>query len=695
MVTSEADVLADNGRSLANCYDTLLDNAFGNFRQLLESVTLTPAMGRYLDMLGNTKGNVITGLHANENYAREIMQVFPVGLYRIWPDGTLVLDSNGELVPTYDQNVIMGFAATFTGWRYGQPTQANGHLPLNLTGTANYTNPMVLVPSQHDLGTKLLLDNVVLPQAWGTQTISTNSDFDSYGQTNIEMALDNIFYNQNVGPFICRQLIQRLVTSNPSRDYLYRVVQEFNDNGAGVRGDMQAVIRAILLDYEARSTALLNKPGYGNLREPLLRVTAAARAFAPASPTLSGTYAQNGLTVTCATSIPHRITNSENVWLTFTDNSGHTVPPTQSYSVSTPTATTFTFNAPGLSSGSYSQISGTISNEVSGVTDSTNLVTVNVTGHGLISGNRVSLAFTSGGAAAAIFQVVHVNDANSFIVETSDTVTRTGNLVIPKWTGGGFTTSRGTNVNVSLTGPHGLSVGDSVYINFPAGYVADGEYQVVTVPDATHFTIVAPSSPNTTQNGQSVYALVPPQLVRSGTVSIQLGNYNVGYTDTGNTSSLGQTPLHSPTVFNFFFPDFKFPGALASAGITTPEFMLTSDTEVMFQMNFLYNGLMNNGSNTNGLCSFSSGNGNIVMDLSPWMTQAFTPNAGVPALVDGLSSLLMGGQLSTTARTTIINYVANTTNLPYFTPPTAAQMRERVKAAAYLLIVSPEFTVQK
>lgn len=696
MVVSEAGVLGDNGRALADYYDTLLDYSFGNFRELLEAVTLTPAMGRYLDMLGNAKGNIATGVHANENYAREIMQLFSVGLYRMWPDGTLILDSNGELVPTYDQNVIMGFAATFTGWGYWQANQANGHLPLNFTGNANYTNPMVLVPSQHDLGTKLLLDNVVLPQAWGTQTISTNSDYDTYGQTNLEMALDNIFYNENVGPFVCRQLIQRLVTSNPSRDYVYRVVQKFNDNGFGVRGDMQAVIRAVLLDYEARSTDLLNKPGYGKLREPLLRVTAAARAFAPSAQTISGTYSQNGsMTITVNTLTPHRLTNSENLWLSFTDSSGHIVPPTQSYGVTTVNGTTFTINAPGLSSGTYSQITGTISNEVTGTIDSTNLLTVTVNGNGLVVGNQVYLAFTSGGAASGLFQIIHTNNANTFIVETSDTVTRTGNLLIPKWTGGGFTTSRNTNVTVSLIGPHGLSVGDSVLINFPAGYAPDGQYQVVTVPDAAHFTIVAPSSQNANQNGMTVYPLIAPQLVRSGTVNIQFGTYNVNYTDSGGSSSLGQTPLHSPTVFNFFFPDYKFPGAIASAGMTTPEFMLTSDTEVMFQMNFLYNGVMNNGSNTNGLCSFSSGDGDIVLDLSPWMTPGLTSNSGVPAMVDGISSLLLAGQLSPAVRTTIINYVANTANLGYSTPPTAGQMRDRVKAVVYLILVSPDFTVQK
>src|SRR5205085_8696020 len=126
---------------------------------------------------------------------------------------------SGSLVPTYDQNVIMGVASVFTGWNYWQPYQTNGHLPSNFGPSANYTNPMVLVPTHHELGTKLLLDNVMLPQAWGSQAVSSTTNFDIYCLQDLESALDSIFNNQNVGPFICRELIQRLVTSTPSREY--------------------------------------------------------------------------------------------------------------------------------------------------------------------------------------------------------------------------------------------------------------------------------------------------------------------------------------------------------------------------------------------------------------------------------------------------------------------------------------------
>src|SRR5262249_40709501 len=146
--------------------------------------------------------------------------------------------------------------------------------------------------------------------------------------------LDSIFNNQNVGPYICRQLIQRLVTSNPSRDYLYRVVQKFNDNGNGVRGDMKAVVAAILLDSEARGANFMIAPTFGKQREPLLRVTAMARAF-PAPPTMDGTYVESGTqTNTITTPVMHRLKSGDVVKLLFTDTSGNAAPASQAYSVS-------------------------------------------------------------------------------------------------------------------------------------------------------------------------------------------------------------------------------------------------------------------------------------------------------------------------------------------------------------------------
>jgi len=211
------------------------------------------------------------------------MQLFSIGLNRLWPDGTLVMNSQGNLVPTYNQNVREGIASVYTGWSYHQASLTNGLLPTNFSPAADYTDPMVLVPSHHDLGAKLLLDNVVAPPAWGGQTGSNGAAFDAYCENDLEEALDSIFNNGNVGPVVCRELIQRLVTSNPSREYVYRVAQVFNDDGTGVRGNLQAVIQAILLDYEARSPDMISQPAFGKQREPLVRVTELARAF-PAPP---------------------------------------------------------------------------------------------------------------------------------------------------------------------------------------------------------------------------------------------------------------------------------------------------------------------------------------------------------------------------------------------------------------------------
>jgi hypothetical protein len=652
---------------------------------LLEDVTLTPAMGLYLDMRNNDKGNFIFGTHANENYAREINQLFSVGLNRLWSDGTLVLNSQGNLVPTYDQNVINGFAADFTGWNYYQTNQANGRLPTSFGPSANYTNPMVLVPTHHDLGTKRLLDNVMLPAAWGNQTVSSTSTNDDYCSQDLEKAMDNIFNNQNVGPFVCRQLIQRLVTSNPSRDYLYRVVQKFNDNGSGVRGDLQAVIKAILLDYEARSTNVLALSTYGKQREPLLRVTAMARAF-PSPPPITGTYVENGgRSIMITTATTNDFNSGDSVFISYTDTSSNTPPSPQAYSVTVTNRTVFSINAPGMTTGTYGQ--------------SGNVISVTNASHGLSQDDFVYLAFTTGGASNGIYHVDSASSSSVFSVTTSDFVTRTGACVIPRWTGGGFTKT-GTNILMSIAGNHGLSTNDSVFINFsPGAVVSNAIYQVVSVPDAMHFVIVSTNTTSQTDNNPTNFPLVAPPLVRSGTVTIQSSTWTMNATDAGTTSSLSETPLNSPTVFNFYFPDYKFAGQLASAALTTPEFQLTSDTSVVLQMNFLAGGFLTNSpgnpnnTNTNGLSSFTGGDGDIVLDISPWMTTNYTASAGVTNLVDGLNTLLVAGQLSTRAKTNIIAYVNSTTNFPG--PTNSLQMRDRVRAVVHLITASPDFTIQK
>ncbi|HEX4266001.1 MAG TPA: DUF1800 family protein [Verrucomicrobiae bacterium] len=681
MVASETGTLQNHADALGYYYDTLLDNSFGNFRSLLKAVTLTPAMGVYLNMQGNNKGSIITGLHANENYAREINQLFSVGLNRLWPDGTLILDSSGNLVPTYNQDVVNGFAQTFTGWNYYQPNQPNGRYPTNFSPSVNYTNVMVLVPLHHDLNAKLLLDNVTLPPALGNASNTTLTNFDFYCSQDLEQGLDSIFNNQNVGPFICRQLIQRLVTSNPSRGYLYRVAQTFNDNGNGVRGDMAAVIKTVLLDPEARGTNSVSDPAFGKQREPLLRVTAMARAF-PAPPTTTGTYAESGTqTTSVSTPAPHRMNNGDVFELSFNDTSGNPALPNQGYSVTVTGSNTFTINTPNLSSGTYTQ--------------NTNLITLNISGHGLVVGNTAYLTFTTGGGANGVYQVVTVNSSSSFTVATQDAAVRSGNCLLSKISISGFSQSK-TNVTISCAGPHGLSSNETVYVVFNSTTPADGPYQVNTIPDASHFTIVVTNSTSQTQGGGSVYPLDPPALNRSGNVTVQWNTWNLGRTDNGSAFSLSQSPLSSATVFNFFFPNYEFPGALASAGLTTPEFQLTSDTSVALQMNFLEGGILVNNGNTNGLSSFNNGGGAIVLDLGPWISTNYTAPANVPALVDSLNSLLVAGQLSAAGKSNIVRYVTNTVNFPFsMTAPTQSQMRDRVRAVVHLITASPDFTIQK
>ncbi|MBI3475006.1 MAG: DUF1800 domain-containing protein [Acidobacteria bacterium] len=236
-------------------------DSFGNFSTLLKDVTLSPAMGNYLDMANNDGCN---GCSPNENYAREVMQLFTIGLVQLNPDGTPQTDGSGNPIPTYSQDTIEGFAHTFTGWSY--PPQP-GKSP-QFYSDRYYSGPMLPFDNHHDKGAKLLLNGVSL-SAGGT------------AQADLDAALANIFNHPNVGPFISKQLIQKLVMSNPSPDYVSRVAQVFNDNGSGVRGDMKAVISAILLDPEARrgDDPAQVQSSDGHLKEPLLQMISVMRAL--------------------------------------------------------------------------------------------------------------------------------------------------------------------------------------------------------------------------------------------------------------------------------------------------------------------------------------------------------------------------------------------------------------------------------
>lgn len=260
MVTSDKGALVDFPYSLADYYDVLTRHAFGNFRDLIEEVTLHPAMGVYLSMLGNEKPDFANNIRPDENYARELMQLFSIGLVELNPDGTVRLDAQSQPIPTYDQSIIEGFAHVFTGWTFAGVGAFHTQWPPE---ASQYT-PMQLWSQYHDTGAKTLLNDVVLPAG---QT----------GVQDLDAALDNIFQHANVGPFISRALIQRLVTSNPSPGYVSRVASVFNNNGSGVKGDLAAVVKAILTDPDARPAVRSDTDG--KIKEPLLRLMQLWRAY--------------------------------------------------------------------------------------------------------------------------------------------------------------------------------------------------------------------------------------------------------------------------------------------------------------------------------------------------------------------------------------------------------------------------------
>jgi len=256
--------------AMANYQRIFLQNAFGNFRDILYAVTVSPAMGNYLNMANNDKPNAKRGTQPNENYAREVMQLFSIGLVQLNADGSPVLGGDGNPVPTYTQDTVEGFAHTFTGWAYApRPGQA-----AKFPARQNFDGVMYAFPDHHDTSAKTLLNGTVLPAGQSQQ-----QDLDG--------AVDNLFNHPNVGPFIGRQLIQQLVTSNPSPAYVARVTAAFNNNGQGRRGDMKAVVQAVLLDPEAQAPA--SPSTFGKLREPILQVTHFMRALGGRS---DGVYLQ-------------------------------------------------------------------------------------------------------------------------------------------------------------------------------------------------------------------------------------------------------------------------------------------------------------------------------------------------------------------------------------------------------------------
>lgn len=251
-------------------HQVLSNNAFGNYKNLMLDMTLNPAMGEYLDTARSTKAN------PNENYPREILQLFSIGLFMLNQDGTLQRDEQNNPIPTYNQETINNFSKVFTGWTFCNAAACPNATP----GVVNFKDPMTLNPANHDLTQKELLDypgatNRVIAAC---PNCTNDEAIKNYANQSLNQAIENIFNHPSLPPFISRLMIQHLVTSDPSPAYVQRVADVFVNNGQNMRGDMKSVIRAILLDPEARGN-IKTAPRYGKLREPVQIVTNLARLF--------------------------------------------------------------------------------------------------------------------------------------------------------------------------------------------------------------------------------------------------------------------------------------------------------------------------------------------------------------------------------------------------------------------------------
>lgn len=789
LVVSRDGELDTRNDTISDYFDMLLDGAFGNFRDLLENVTLHPAMGAYLDMLNNDKPDITTGRIPNENYAREIMQLFSLGLYRMWPDGSLILSSQNLPIATYDQDVIIGLAHVFTGWTFNQANNG-AYLPNQTTLGASasdtvyppttaangaWITPMKEVPNHHFTGQKRFLNGVVLPgltqitksgQTYAPpdpyvyvhqQTDVQTPEYQALPAAELDRAHDLIFNHPNVGPFVCRQLIQRFVTSTPSRDYLYRVVQKFNDNGSGVRGDLKAVIKAILLDYDARSSSAMARQGFGKQREPILRVTALGRAFAPPSTGFTGPYVQDGGFIKVSPTTPaHGLLTVGPANLVFSATGGNnaqdglytlyvatdtdygdTFSVAYNDAVNDPDRNTFRTRTRDCHRGSFKEVAWSSANGGTLTIDT-------ASGHGLSSTlvNKVYLRFRTGVNPSqapvggtpldGLYQVNYVNGSRFTVTNVINpaTLATPATCVDVHVVRGGYRKDSATSIRIESYTRHGLTAGQTVWANFSiingGTQTSAGAFTVASVTDENTFVLDATGSDGST--GHVGTAIIGVQfadseaaravLNRSGTTAAAYSDYNMGITDT----ELGQSPLYSPTVFNFYLPDYQFPGKLAQSGLVTPEFQLTSETQVVRANNFIFTGFFRGSSTlfatgtsvgnadwaSAGLGGFKSFNGNVGIDVSAWMgvkpggsgstdywTNGTASTGNLPLLFDRLNTLLTGGQVPSGAKTTILNFVANTANIAYSGTPSEMNRRDRVRAMAHLIATSPDFTIQK
>ena len=275
VVVSNNSVLSSYSLGMTNYYDILIEHALGNYEELIMDITMCPAMANYLTYVNNPNSDTALMQFPDENYARELMQLMMIGLDSLNQDGTPV-EVGGNRIPTYDNEDIAEFAKIFTGLSYSARWDGNDpYWGLHIYW-ADLTEPLMMYEEYHEQGEKRLLHNYVVPDG---QT----------GMEDVEEAVNHLFLHPNVGPFIAKQLIQRLVKSNPTPAYVYDVASAFNDNGSGVRGDLKAVVKAILLHDEARSCSWVEHPEQGQLREPILRKTQFAGLFEPLTP-MPGKY---------------------------------------------------------------------------------------------------------------------------------------------------------------------------------------------------------------------------------------------------------------------------------------------------------------------------------------------------------------------------------------------------------------------
>ena len=619
MVLSEDGPLDEKTRAVAHYYDLLYYHGLGSFRNLLERVTLNPGMGKYLDMLGNKKPNVSIGYIPNENYAREILQLFSVGLKRLHPDGTLVLDAAGLPLPTYGQDNVVGYAHTFTGWSYGTG------------GSANFTSPMTVRTSDHDTGEKLLLEGAVLPANASPSTASCDDE--------LRASHDVIFHHPNVGPFIGRQLIQRLVTANPSPGYIYRAASAFADNGSGVRGDLKAVVRAILLDPEARNQAPRQQPGFGKLKEPVLRATQILRAF-------------------------NAYSHAEATWASSIDLGVAIFSPNKNINLAAPLRTAEVVYTNPVETVTSSWIDDVIDPDGTGAASTDTLFSFVVA-----PGNFILLRRQTAPPASGL-----VTDANG------DTNSPENGLYV--FTGNGVILTRASQADTPA------ELNGAWVVLTTCRMDAPGTPGGSTSAGATNGGILTANRYYQQTGSISTLGTDPVKW----TLSVNGNNYKRVW-DMGSTRTpFQQTPLQSPTVFNFYEPDYFYLGNTGNAGLYGPEFQISNETSVITTANWFYDLTRRNSVSTSSPLSYGQGysyGGPIYKEIKLDLTaeRPLAANSGV--LVDHVVSLLMPGQMTPTLRSLLVNYL-NT-----ITATTDADKMNRLSEALYLISMCPEFAVQK